>query len=155
MKQFYKIIGANGQTDPNFKFEIGHMDLRNIPNVDGTYVTDIKHIFAYINYGPFLCYIQADENNIVYDSVSAGLSQEIPGWKIYEFEVGMIKEWRNISVIMELIEAGADPTIENFVLLRNLYANDPTTLNFIKSSWERILSLDYNRRYHILIRYLL
>lgn len=63
-RYYYKIINANYGHPESMQY---HLGLNETPRFSkklhrGIYFTDIKHIFAYVNYGPIVCQLTIPED---------------------------------------------------------------------------------------------
>ena len=130
--KYYKVINSNMGV-PGIQMYSSGLNIANIFNIeskDGIYFTDIKHIFAYLNYGPFIAelYVPKDADIYRYDEDMGG-NIVIPGWFSKKIVITMLYDKGNIDDIMYLIECGADISccdyaLIKYALIHNIYLFD-------------------------------
>lgn len=86
----------------------------------GIYFTDIKHIFAYLNYGVYVREVIVPENAIFEErgermSIN---SEYIPGYHADKVYLNPRMELSDISTIMFLVHIGADISVEDYFILK-------------------------------------
>lgn len=118
MYEFYKVISADNTSASGNKYLIGE-------NTDprGIYVTDIKNIFYYMNYGPVLARVLIPVgSDFVYDPESDYDCNKntfvINGWKSDRIYITNFYQFNAIETIKELINKGADITANDYALFR-------------------------------------
>lgn len=119
-KKYYKFITANRSSHEfNYKMginEITEEQLKENPYF-GLYLTDIKHIFAYLNYGPILCEVEIPEDaTVVEDDESMWICGPIiPGYRANKINVISMLPL-SASLVAHLISEGADISVDDYNL---------------------------------------
>lgn len=121
-KRFFKVLNAANYKN-GYEYEDGLNNLANFIGADNEpfncFFTDIKHIFAYIYYGP--CFREVfipDSTAFIYEKgeeISA--NSYIPGWYSDKVILGDVKLWTSENVKW-LIEQGADISVENYQIVK-------------------------------------
>ena len=142
--KYYKCVQTSFKSASGIEFHTGHF------NVDcKVYMTDIQHIFNYIEYGSIILELD-NVVNPIYDGECMSIDgPEIPGWYSNEFDV--VDFWdlfHNFTYYMTLLIAmGADPTTGNFILLQKALLYNRKGAKYIKENWSSIYKIDNISKY--------
>ena len=122
-KRFFKVLNAANYKN-GYEYEDGLNDMSNVIGADGEpfvcFFTDIKHIFAYLDYGP--CFREVfipDNMPIIFEageSFGPGYPY-IPGYYSRKVILGEVMPW-TVNNIKYLIENVADISVNKYNIVK-------------------------------------
>jgi len=97
------------------------------------YFTDIKHIFAYLHYGPIICTVTLPEGETPIYCPESMIQDgpEIHGWYATKVILGE-PQVINLDVIKSLIEKGADSRVDEYNLILWAFRYNYDVYNYLK-----------------------
>jgi hypothetical protein len=140
---YYKIINSNLGNPHYVTYTIGQNSapLQMLETNNGIYFTDIKHIFAYLNYGPMLAEMIIPEDATVNESSEQMHmhSPVIPGWNTNKVFIRRFYDINNLKVVDWLINHGADITVDDFMLFRHALIYNIDLWNYLAIHYYNII----------------
>lgn len=140
-RYYYKIINANYGHPESMQY---HLGLNEMPGFSkklhrGIYFTDIKHIFAYVNYGPIVCVLTIPEDaTVIWDpeSLYVNGNGRIPGWFTDKVEIKDFMDINDLSTIWALTARGADVSVDEYSIIRYALRSNVTLWEYFKSQFD-------------------
>ena len=140
----YKILRANKTSGgfPCDPFYLGEYDLKN----NHTSVTDIDHIFAYLNYGTIVAQVEIDkDSDLIYHSETLYTGgEQISWWEINKFNIISFMDINEISTINKLVSYGADITADNYRLFKYALYHNTNLWNYLSDKYSYLIRCNYS-----------
>ena len=136
--KYYKVINANFGVPGIQTYQIG-LNVSsnfNVEEKDGIYFTDIKHIFAYINYGPIIAELIVPDDVPIhrYDERMSIDSELIPGYFAEKVVIEKFYDKNVFHHILSLIIRGADVSCDDYAIIKYALMNNKYLFDKFKRS---------------------
>lgn len=140
---YYKIINSNFGNPYYIMYNRGTnaLPLKVLESEDGIYFTDIKHIFAYLNYGPILAEMIIPKDAIIHymPEQMHMYGESIPAWNTNKVFIRKYYDINNINTIEYLIESGSDITVDDFYIFKYALAHNIGLWNYLVTRYYDII----------------